>query len=663
MRISRMPSIWSPFAEIHARRVRRARYGNRGRDHLVFGAVRVDFLVPAGQSLSCQELADALAAEMAAQGTDTGVFSGGDGAGSRLIVVASRSIERVPDGALWALVCIAPPQTPAFEEVWRTAGRARIVYDVSPAGVAEWRRRGIPARRLEAGYSSAWDHRRGEERDVDICVLGSLTDHRARVVATLAPLLTPYRTQILLGGVTSTNPLPATATIAGAAKLDILSRTRVLIEVPDREGGEPDWLNVAEAVSNGCAVVAEAGPDYGRLRPGREFLTGPAGALGELAVGLLENPTEWGNRSAAAEKSFREQHSLAEAARQLATDLGHLSRRAMPIAKPVDGLRRLSWRAAAVAGAVKSTPHRLAARLVVAKVADQMRGQEDQLASVLAALKDIRLDLVDARRHWNGLGAEGGREEEPVTTPAFPDARPAVSVLVTLYNYAQYVAPALESTLGDDSPPIELIVVDDASTDGSAEVVLDWFERHPHIPAKLVRHPVNQGLPAARNRATAEARAPLVFILDADNLILPGGLRRLMEALSRDPDAAFAYGILRTFDANGPTGLLSFYPWDPEVLAHGNYIDAMALIRRDVLERLGGYGTDRRLHGLEDYDLWRRIATVAGRGAFVPEVVGEYRVSRSSMLRSLTAISTEVAEAVIDERCRELRDAPSGRER
>ena len=75
---------------------------------------------------------------------------------------------------------------------------------------------------------------------------------------------------------------------------------------------------------------------------------------------------------------------------------------------------------------------------------------------------------------------------------------------------------------------------------------------HPSVPAVLVRHRWNRGLPHARNTALDFARAPLTFVLDADNVLYPHGLARLAAALASEPDASFAYGILQCFDGSGP---------------------------------------------------------------------------------------------------------------
>ncbi len=166
----------------------------------------------------------------------------------------------------------------------------------------------------------------------------------------------------------------------------------------------------------------------------------------------------------------------------------------------------------------------------------------------------------------------------------------------------------------------------------------------------LLRHPVNRGLPAARNAAVAEARGEQVLVLDSDNQLYPHCLERLAEALDADPAADFAYGILEQFDYSGPAGLSGYFGWEPERLVEDNYIDALALIRRSALEALGGYTTDRRLYGWEDYDLWCRIADRGGHAAHVPEILARYRLAPGSMI-SLTNLSARESREALAERC------------
>ncbi len=235
-------------------------------------------------------------------------------------------------------------------------------------------------------------------------------------------------------------------------------------------------------------------------------------------------------------------------------------------------------------------------------------------------------------------------------TPAHAAARPEISVIVALFNHETHIEEALDSVASSTTRATEVIVVDDGSEDSSAGRARDWLAAHPSAAALLVRHRWNRGLPHARNTALDLARAPLTFVLDADNALYRHGLARLAGALESDPEASFAYGIIEGFDGSGPTGLVSYAAWDPERLRVMNYVDAMALVRTRALRALGGYVTDPRLHGWEDYDLWCGMANRGWRGLSVPEIVGRYRVAQHSMLRSTTQISNVDAFSVLSER-------------
>jgi glycosyltransferase involved in cell wall biosynthesis len=146
----------------------------------------------------------------------------------------------------------------------------------------------------------------------------------------------------------------------------------------------------------------------------------------------------------------------------------------------------------------------------------------------------------------------------------------------------------------------------------------------------------NTGLADARNVGIAFARAPFIFMMDADNLVFPNALRELLDAVSMENRAA-AYSLLCRFRGTpaNRVGLLSYYDWDPQILVQYPYIDAMAIFRRDALLQVGGY--DNHLSqigwfGWEDYDMWLRFAQKDYRVGFVPNILCLYRHHQTSML-------------------------------
>ena len=139
-----------------------------------------------------------------------------------------------------------------------------------------------------------------------------------------------------------------------------------------------------------------------------------------------------------------------------------------------------------------------------------------------------------------------------------------------------------------------------------------------------------------------EQRAVRFYVGRVDNRIKRPCLSRLLEALDAS-GATFAYPQQRMFGEIDGIGLADV--WDPARLRRGNYIDAMALLRRDTLIAAGGYATLANEHGWEDYDLWCRLAGLGYEGVFLPEILGEYRVHKSSMLRVQTAKYTKTLMA------------------
>ena len=145
------------------------------------------------------------------------------------------------------------------------------------------------------------------------------------------------------------------------------------------------------------------------------------------------------------------------------------------------------------------------------------------------------------------------------------------------------------------------------------------------------------------------ARGDLLFFLDADSEIYASALGRLVEALAENPDAMFAYSMLAMHTDGVPSGLGSALPWEPERLRGGNYIEAMALIRRADLMAMGGFAEDARLQGWEDYDLWCRCADQGRRGVLVPEILVRSRTSDPSVAR-LHQVDNPAVTSLIRER-------------
>jgi glycosyltransferase involved in cell wall biosynthesis len=213
-------------------------------------------------------------------------------------------------------------------------------------------------------------------------------------------------------------------------------------------------------------------------------------------------------------------------------------------------------------------------------------------------------------------------------TPAYARSTPRVSVLVPVHDREQGAVAALTSVAASLYDALEVLILHDASNDPPASALRRFLDEHPSLPAILLRQPVNRSLAHSRNTLTEHARGEYLFILDPTGGIYPSTLQRLVTALDADPQAIFSYPMVAVFDEDDrPVRLLSSLPWEPERLKHENWIDATVLIRRARLLELGGYCTDPRVAGWEDFDLWCKCADAAGHGVHVPQVLAWHRRS------------------------------------
>jgi glycosyltransferase involved in cell wall biosynthesis len=129
---------------------------------------------------------------------------------------------------------------------------------------------------------------------------------------------------------------------------------------------------------------------------------------------------------------------------------------------------------------------------------------------------------------------------------------PEVSVIIPARDAAATIRDAVASALAETSLRAEVLLVDDGSTDGTANAAGDAQLLHPHGTLRVLRHPggLNRGVAASRNLGLAHARAPFVAFLDADDWLLPGSLISRTEVFRRRTDVTLVYGRIRSNSTN-----------------------------------------------------------------------------------------------------------------
>lgn len=192
-----------------------------------------------------------------------------------------------------------------------------------------------------------------------------------------------------------------------------------------------------------------------------------------------------------------------------------------------------------------------------------------------------------------------------------------VSVVVPCFNAAAYLAAALESIVTQDPAPMEVIVVDDGSTDTSAAIAQDFGRG-----VRLVRQ-ANAGIAAARNRGVAETAAPLLAFLDADDLWPAASLARRLAVLETRPDAECVFGVIEQFvtpelDAEARSRLAPIAATMP-----GRFAGSM-LLRRGAFVRVGHFDASLRIG--ETLDWVARAAEAGLVEVPIPDIVLRRRI-------------------------------------
>lgn len=205
---------------------------------------------------------------------------------------------------------------------------------------------------------------------------------------------------------------------------------------------------------------------------------------------------------------------------------------------------------------------------------------------------------------------------------------PRVDVIIPVYNSVATVAESVESALGQTFTDFDVIVIDDGSTDASAEVLSGYGAR-----IKVLAQP-NRGLSAARNAGVRLGSAEYVAFLDADDIWEPQMLERTVAALDRLPHFVLAYTDVTVVDSSGRPLAATLVGNSPErapqlddlFVTLWPIMPSAVVMRRSVFEAIGGFSEAFRGLGYEDVFMWMR-ARELGEFAYLPEPLVRWRFS------------------------------------
>ncbi len=209
---------------------------------------------------------------------------------------------------------------------------------------------------------------------------------------------------------------------------------------------------------------------------------------------------------------------------------------------------------------------------------------------------------------------------------------PLVSIIIPSYNSAKFVSEAVDSALAQTYPKIEIIIVDDGSSDNTKEVIAKYGDKINYI------YQANKGLAGARNTGIAAAAGEFVALLDADDIFLPEKIAKQVEFLKSHPGCDISYSDLYHFWDDRPQELLElgykYYSGDevlPRLIERDFIAPLTMLIRKSVFERFGVF--DEQFRRSEDLEFLVRILKQGARICFLSERLAKLRLRRTDNLQ------------------------------
>lgn len=200
---------------------------------------------------------------------------------------------------------------------------------------------------------------------------------------------------------------------------------------------------------------------------------------------------------------------------------------------------------------------------------------------------------------------------------------PLVSVIIPVYNMAEFIGETLDSVLASTYPAIEVVVMDDGSKDNSMAIVQEYAACDARV--KPYSQP-NAGACAARNHAISLAQGHYILPVDSDDKIAPQFIAEAVKVLEQDPEVKVVYSRAEFFGDR--TGEWKLQDFDINLLARKNFIPITAVYRKIEWERAGGYCEE--IIAREDWEFWISVLKNGGKVVKLPQVLLFYRFRQNS---------------------------------
>lgn len=222
-----------------------------------------------------------------------------------------------------------------------------------------------------------------------------------------------------------------------------------------------------------------------------------------------------------------------------------------------------------------------------------------------------------------------------------PDQESLVSVIIPCYNQGKYLRETVLSVLHSSHKPLEIIIVNDGSSDDSMEIAQSIQREFPQV--KLIDQE-NAGVSAARNTGIEAAKGQVILPLDGDDLISENYIAEAAKVLWTQPEVKVVYSKGVKFDESGEKEW-NLKPFSRHQLALDNMIFHAALYRKTDWEKAGKYSTEMRYMGREDWEFWIKMLKDDGEVVQLPFIGYFYRLTPTSK-RKKTATSEKKRERI-----------------
>jgi len=242
---------------------------------------------------------------------------------------------------------------------------------------------------------------------------------------------------------------------------------------------------------------------------------------------------------------------------------------------------------------------------------------------------------------------------------------PKITVVMPVYNSEKYLDIAIESILNQTFTNFEFVIVDDASTDSSVEIINSYQDQR----IKLIKNNVNLGIPISRNKCLQESSGEYIAVLDSDDYAYPSRLAEQLEFMENNPDFGMVGSWVELMDENGD---LTGEVWNEEepdqkipcrLLFHNYFAHSAVFLRRSALDavKINGEFYRKDYPNAQDYDLWVRISRKFKVWNF-PKVLIKYRVHSNCISLKAANLVESLTCKIVTAQINELGIQPTDKE-